>query len=56
VKIVRKKGEDRGKKDPGEKKAFAFFHIEIIPSFSSLFSFVLLKSAVFPMIFMTGLR
>jgi hypothetical protein len=38
---VRKK-ELKKKKDPGKKKAFAFFLIETIPSFSSLFSFYLI--------------
>jgi hypothetical protein len=37
VKIMEKKEEKR-KEDPRKKKAFAFFHIEIIVSFSSLFS------------------
>ncbi|WP_146808633.1 MULTISPECIES: hypothetical protein [Aneurinibacillus] len=44
------------KKDPRKEKAFAFFHIEIILSFSSLDSFVPQKSAALPVIFMLGLR
>ncbi|WP_286885550.1 hypothetical protein, partial [Aneurinibacillus sp. UBA3580] len=52
--------EERGrrgrKKELRKKNAFAFFHIEIIPSLSSLFSFVPKKAVVLPMIFMSGLR
>jgi hypothetical protein len=56
VKIVRKEGEDRGKKDPGKKKVFAFFYTKILSSFCSLFSFVPQKSAALPMIFIAGLQ
>jgi hypothetical protein len=44
------------KKELRKKKAFAFFYIEIIVSFSSLFSFVPQKSAALLRIFMPGLR
>jgi len=44
------------KEEKGRKKVFAFFHIEIIPSFSSLFSFVPQKPAALPSIFLSGLR
>ncbi|GEN35058.1 hypothetical protein ADA01nite_25180 [Aneurinibacillus danicus] len=37
---IRKKKEGKKKEDPGKKKAFAFFHMEIIPLFSFFFSFV----------------
>jgi hypothetical protein len=43
-------------KDLRKKKAFAFFYIKILSSFSSLFSFVPQKSATLLMIFMSGLR
>jgi hypothetical protein len=42
------------KEDLGKKKAFAFFPVEIILSFSSLFSFVPQKSAALLRIFMSG--
>jgi len=44
------------KKDLRKKKAFAFFYIKILSSFFPLFSFIPQKSAVLPIIFMSGLR
>jgi len=55
AKIVRKEGEIE-EKDLRKKKAFAFFPIEIIVSFSPLFSFLPQESAALPSIFMPGLR
>jgi hypothetical protein len=52
----RGKKEGEKEKDPRKKKAVAFFYIEIISSFFPLFSFVPLKSAGLPSIFMSGLR
>jgi hypothetical protein len=50
------RGKRRRKKDLRKKKAFAFFYMKILSSFFPLFSFVPLKSAAFPTIFMSGLR
>jgi hypothetical protein len=50
------KKEGRGEEQRSKKKkAFAFFPIEIILSFSSLFFFVPQKSAALSVIFMAGL-
>jgi hypothetical protein len=53
--LLEKKKEGKRREDPGKKKAFAFFYIEIIVSFFSLFSFVLQKAAIPLFIFMAGI-